>query len=274
MMHFDIWPAPPDLAPFVLGFAERRDGEALGRALELPFASPLLQFILRGRYCVQRLSSSDGFERAPDAALWGSSGSAVLGRHTEPLHVFVVILTNKGAASFARLRPSEITDRRLALDALWPTETFLIDQLASAGSFAARVSAVSVWLRELSRPVYSKDWPILDLADQIASGRVRGTVGPIAASAGIDASTLRRTFERVIGRTPKASLRLARLQRALVQIHPQPWRNAAEEDALLEYFDQSHFMKDFVQLATVRPRQYLLAKRQVGDPLVNTIYGL
>lgn len=274
MMHFKFSSSPPDLAPLVVGFAERHDETALGEALELPFANPLLQFILRGHYAVRRLSTRDAFERAPNAALWGSAGSAAIGRHTEPLHVFVVILTNKGVASLARFPPSRIVDLRVAFDAVWPSETFLLDQIVSAGSFAERVCVATAWLREVCPSANTGDGPVLHLADEIAAGRVRGPVGPIAAKVGVDTSTLRRMFEKVVGRTPKASLRLARLQRALVRIHPQPWRREADDDALLEYFDQSHFMKDFMQLATVGPRQYLLAKRKVGDPLVNTIYGL
>lgn len=274
MMQFAFCPSPPDISPFVLGFAERRDVEPLGQALELPLASPLLQFILRGHYSVRRLSSVGSSETAPDVALWGSTGSALSGSHTEPLHVFVVILTNRGVTSLARVWPGEIADRRIAFDALWPKEASVVEELRAADSFSARVNTATAWLRALRRPSRIKDWLVLELADQIVSGDVRGAVGQIAALAGVSPRTLHRSFDRAIGCTPKASLRMARFQRALRQLHPRPWRGQAHDDALLEYFDQSHFLRDFVQMASVSPRQYLMAKRRVGDRLVNTVYGL
>ena len=53
-MEFEFASSPPDLAPLVAGFAERRDSTPLGVALELPQQRALLQFILRGNYSMSR----------------------------------------------------------------------------------------------------------------------------------------------------------------------------------------------------------------------------
>ena len=272
-IEFQFEPSAPDLAPYVVGFAERRDAECFGDALELPLLNPLLQFFIRGDYRVGQ-GAQGPFEAVPRVALWGTTGAAMFARHAQSLHVFVVILTNLGLARLTGVRPAELADRRTAFADVWPREPHLLDQIEAAGSFSLRIKAASAWLRALQAHPNSADAPILSLADSIADGESFGTVDAVAARAGLPARSLRRNFEKIVGRAPKETLRIARLQRVIRQLHPHPWRRADRRDALLEYFDDSHCARDFAQLTTLTPRQFVLAKRRTGDPLVNTVCGL
>jgi len=268
MNHVD---SATDIAHLAAGFAERRDSAISGVALELPQQRPLLQFFLQGSYSMCRLTSERDWEPVPGAAVWGASRIARLGRSESPLRVFVVILTQVGLSTLTRSSPAALAGERIAFRDIWPRESSLPDRIVEAPGFGARVDIVTDWLRRSPGP--SRQHRTLLLADHIADGLLRGPVSVLARRTGQDLRTLRRRFRAALGSGPKASLRFARLQRALSQLHPRPWSGATREDVLLEYFDDAHFSKDFLRLATISPHQYRQAKLKFGDPLVNTVYG-
>jgi AraC-like DNA-binding protein len=115
----------------------------------------------------------------------------------------------------------------------------------------------------------------LAIADRILGGVFRGPTPTIAEQTGMRLRTLRKHFDRSVGQSPKQLLRVARLQRALRQLHPRPWsglRDSHLDDIRLEYFDDSHFAKDFKMLTSMSPQAYRKSKLRSGDPLINTVY--
>ena len=249
--------------PYVAGFAQRNDISLSGRALELPLLYPLLQVFVRGAY---RIESERGRD-VPRAAVWGASDHVMVCRHTEPLQVFVVILTTRGLASLLRTSPASVLNRRIALDELDSCGCLERD-LCEAQSFDERIAIASAWLSTRLVPVES---PLLDVADAIAEGKLRGSVRDIAAGQRISERSLQRGFAREIGWSVKQGLRVARLQRAMNGLNPSSWQ-PVDESALLEFCDDAHLGHEFVALTSLTPGAYQRAKAATGDRLLNTVY--
>lgn len=261
-----IWqPAPAGLSDMVIGFAERCDSAALPEARELPLAVPLAQFFLGADY---RL---DGDGAAPRAALWGPSSQTRRGIADGPMHVFVVMLSLKGAAALARAPVRGMVERVLPLaQFLLPRWRHVPEALTAAGSFAARVAIATAWLSDQVAASAVHAPPVYRLADGVARHRLRGEVGDLAALAGIGPRALQKQFAAEIGWTPKTLLRIARLQRVLRTLHPRSWNEAAG-DAWLEFADEAHLSNEFKQLTGLSPSAFVKAKAARGDRLLHTI---
>ena len=264
-IDFQFRRAPAGLSGAVVGFAQRRDGQAWDAGRELPMANPMIQFMLGGDYFV------DGAVM-PRAALWGPTVSSAASHTDAPAEVFMVVLTAAGAARLACSDLAPLMNRAIDLGALdaraWRN---MPARIAEAGGFEDRVALAFDHLGELladPRPVRTRT---LTLAGAILGHRVRGTVASLAAEVGLSSRGLHKAFEREVGCGPKRLMRIARLQRVLRALHPRPWSPVVAEDALLEYVDQAHLDRDFLDLTRLSRAAYVAAKVVRGDPLVHTV---
>ena len=257
--------APADLEPWVLGFAERSDAAACPLSRELPIPNPMIQFMLGGAYVV------DG-EAVPPAALWGATARPATSRTDAAARVFMVMLTGRGATALGRCDLAVLMDQRVDVMALGArTWRDMPDRIGEAAGFEARTALATEHLRNLfSRPA-PRGGAILVLADAIMRHRLRGTVATVADHAELGVRGLHKAFGREIGCAPKRLLRIARLQRVLRALHPRPWSPEPPEDALLEYADQAHLDRDFLDLTSLTRSSYVAAKRARGDQLVHTL---
>lgn len=257
--------APADLAHAVVGFAQRRDSLAWDSAHELPTANPMVQFMLGGDYHV------DG-QPMPRAALWGPTARTAMSRTEAPAEVFMVVLTASGAAQLASSDLASLLNRAVELTALNPREWRDVDaRLAEAGGFDQRVGVALSHLRGLLEEPGRPHPRTLAAADAILGHRLRDPVASVAAGLGLSPRGLHKAFVRDIGCGPKRLMRIARLQRVLRCLHPRPWSPETPEDAMLEYVDQAHLDRDFLDLTRLTRAAYVRAKSLRGDRLVHTV---
>lgn len=81
-------------------------------------------------------------------------------------------------------------------------------------------------------------------------------VDDLSNAVGLSGRSLQRLFKQQVGVSPKWLIRKHRIQEVLSQLErgQNDWQSLISE---LGYFDQSHFIKDFVELVGVTPEAYL-----------------
>lgn len=263
-------PVSPDLKPYVSAFIERRDAVALTTMRELPTPASLIQIMLGGDF---RLVGTDGEAAAPRAGLWGPSSTAPASRTDGPLHVFVAVLTQRGAALAGRAAEGGLADRRLPLDELLPSSHRLpLTRLGEQADMSGRAAVMEDWLRALAARDGQPLDPALAAVEAVMRHPRGGGVAGIARRCGLSERGLNKRCHRLVGLSPKRLLRIARLQRLLRTLHPSPWLGGGEgEDARLEYADDSHLARDFADLTGLTPSAYRAAKIASGDRLLHTL---
>ncbi|MES2451558.1 MAG: AraC family transcriptional regulator [Pseudomonadota bacterium] len=246
--------AHPALHPFVIGFVERVDVAATGASIELPFAIPVIHIALN---------------EAPGPCVAISTGTrrARAVPQRSALHTFVVALGFSGVALFG-LKPALATIGHFIDidDAFWCS---LRGRLCQASDFVERAAIVE---RMLLAQIEARSGALPALfkaADAIAHDRWSGPIHDLARHCGIEERTLRNRFRHDLGWSPKQLLRVARFNRALRALHPQPWSGPPVQDVRLEFFDDSHFYREFRAHAGISPAAFIAAKRHSGDAMLH-----
>jgi len=165
---------------------------------------------------------------------------------------------------------TELTDRRIPLDALWGSAA---DELSTALAQATGPTGTRRAERILAKRLVGAETSLQSdeaLAERAVElfRRARGGIGvrEAAAALGVGERRLQRAFDRSVGLSPKGLARVLRFRRALRGLDeagggPVSWARLA---ALAGYADQPHFIRDFRALAGVTPAAYLRERRAVG----------
>jgi AraC-like DNA-binding protein len=169
-----------------------------------------------------------------------------------------------GAYAFLGVPLSEFHNRVVPLEAIWGhAAAEMRERLHDAATPQRRFALFEAFLlaRLGDRPDAAR------IVDHVASrivarhGAVR--IGDLCDGIGISHKHLIALFDRMVGCTPKELARLCRFEHTLESIDVTKsvrWTSLAHAS---DYFDQSHFSRDFEAYAGVNPTAYLEQRRAI-----------
>jgi AraC-like DNA-binding protein len=165
----------------------------------------------------------------------------VVGTMTKPLvlppldrRFFGVRFRPGRAAAFLRLPLAEITDARVPLQDVWK-------------SWSGELSIPAIESELIRRLRPDRDARVDAAIERIAAGA--GRVDDIARDIGISRQHLARQFQHHVGVSPKTFARVMRFRRLLADERDDWTARAARHG----YYDQSHLIADFRELAGTTP---------------------
>jgi len=179
-------------------------------------------------------------------------------RGTEgPSAVVGVHFTPGGAAAFFGGALPGLRNRTELLEELWgPAVSELRERLQAATSPQHALQVLHEHLLQRLRDAALLD-PLAAFAiDAFRRDPARARVEPVQRDSGCTPAQFIRRFEHAVGLTPKRYARVLRfgaLLPLLVRCGPRDWAQVA---AGAGYFDQSHLIREFRQLAGVAPGAY------------------
>lgn len=135
-------------------------------------------------------------------------------------------------------------------------------RLREANSLPAQIKYTEDFLLAMLRK-NGQGLPYLHAAAELI--RAKGgeiTVDELSKKAFISSRQLEREFKNIIGLSPKAYIRIARLWQAQQLIGKSGFANLAQLSYHAGYYDQSHFIRDFKQLTGVTPTGFLARREQ------------
>lgn len=229
MPYIEIAPNPA-LRPWVDCFWMRTEDAAEGEHRVLPDGCADLVFDL-----------TDG-----EAMAVGTMTRPLVVQAAKSLHFVGVRFRPGRAAAFLRIPLAEITDARVDLGDLWRD---LPDRVLSTED------RIRVLERELlQRLVPERDSRVDAAIDRITRGDMR--VDDVAREIGISRQHLARQFRHHVGVSPKTFARVMRFRRLVDSLPPRAgidWAAMAIEHG---YYDQSHLIDEFRELAGETPAAF------------------
>ena len=261
--RLDRCKAPADLAMLVESFASRRAVTTPSTFPVFPTARAELLFhfgddFRAGERRADRLLPRIALLGPWDRIYWQAAGPRI--------DWFLIQLTPLGCRRLLDLPFAECWNRIVSLDTLWRGDGLrLLERLAAATGFEARVELACRFLRQRVGPARSGDAVMSEAGRQARAGALR-SVEALAAALDVGHRRLRQRFAAEYGTGPKHFLSLMRFGRQLEALHPL---RRAEAEPADDYADQSHAIREFVRFSGITPGTYRGVKAK-GDRLIFT----
>ena len=131
----------------------------------------------------------------------------------------------------------------------------LADQVYNAKTAAERVALVSGFLTKKSTP--NKPDPLEYLAKQVIEQAGRVDISNMQQQSNLSVKQFERRFKAIAGFTPKYFARIARFQGVRTKYCSGRFESLTELAYSCNYYDQSHFIREFKEFSGVQPLHYL-----------------
>ncbi|MCT7362005.1 helix-turn-helix domain-containing protein [Mycolicibacterium llatzerense] len=233
------------------------DGEVSDRSRALPRGAATVVIDVGGRERVD-FYSADGTTRMPaePAFLTGPGTLSYVTRIDPGEAVLTIHFRPGGALPFFGIPLADLENSCVNLTDLWGADAALLrERLIATPAWPRRIEIVEDFLLARLRPTPLTLMPVLHVAEHQPSLRV----SEAAELTGLSPKRLIATFRHEIGLTPKAYLRVRRLQSAL-RLLDAGTGDGADVAATLGYFDQPHFVREFRGFTSVTPTQYAIQR--------------
>lgn len=169
-----------------------------------------------------------------------------------------------GAQAFLGVPMSELHNRVVPLDAIWGRAAAQIrQQLFDAKTVERRFALLEEFLLARWRATTGAAQIVNHVSARIIERHGSGTIGELRADIAVSHKHLITLFNRLVGCTPKELARLSRFHHALDSIdvaEPASWTSVAYDN---DFFDQSHFTRDFAAFSGLNPTDYLARRRAI-----------
>ena len=257
---FNFYKPKPPLSKFVDNFW-LYEGDGAEHKIERILPTGTLELAINLRR--NELSFYDA-ERPEDCSRF--SGAVVSGAHgrgfapgdEEEVFIIGVHFKPGGAFPFLGLPAGDLADTHVDLETLWgPSAGRLRERLCEAGTSAERFQLLQDAL--LSRLCHGVEqhYAVSTALEMFWKNQAGPTVREAAKYLGLSQRRFIECFKAEVGMTPKLFSRIRRFQqtRSFIQQNPSPnWAALAVD---LGYFDQSHFIREFLEFSGLSPTDYI-----------------
>ena len=257
---FDFYKPKPPLSKFVENFWAYEGGGAAHKIDSiLPTGTLELAINLRQN----ELSFYDASRAENRFCL---SGAVVSGAHAqsfapgdeEEVVIIGVHFKPGGAFPFLGLPAGELADTHVDLDTLWGASADrLRERLCAAGTSAERFQLLEAALLSRLCRGAQHHYAVSAALEMFGKLQFAPTVRDAANCLGLSQRRFIQIFKAEVGLTPKLFTRIRRFQqiRALIGQNLSPNWSALALD--FGYFDQSHFIREFLEFSGLTPTDYL-----------------
>jgi AraC-like DNA-binding protein len=173
------------------------------------------------------------------------------------LHLIGVRFRPGGLAAFIRLPTGELDGLTLGLrDVFGQRGDDLEYQLfEAAGQRHMQLNLLNEFFMQ-NLEVRSAHALVTHVAAAIAERHGRAAIRDLSREYGYSIRTLDRLFHQVMGLSPKFYVRIARFRHTLNCLVHRPEIEWADIVSTYGYYDQPHFIKEFVEFTGIRPEAY------------------
>ena len=266
---FDFYKPKPPLSKFVDNFWLYEGYEAEHQT-ERILPTGTLELAINLRQNELRFYDADRPEncsRFSGAIVSGAHGRGFTVDTAEETCIIGVHFKPGGAFPFLGLPASDLADTHVDLETIdRPSAGRLRERLCEATTSAERFQLLqNALLSRLSHGV-EQHYAVSAALEMFGQNQAGPRVREAAKHLGLSQRRFIQVFKAEVGMTPKLFSRIQRFQqtRTFIQHNPSPnWADLAVD---LGYFDQSHFIREFLEFSGLSPTDYINRHKRFIEP--------
>jgi AraC-like DNA-binding protein len=192
------------------------------------------------------------------AVISGAHGRGFAPESAEEVIIIGVHFKPGGAFPFLGLPAGDLADTHVDLETLWGSSAGrLRDRLCEARTTAERFQLLQEALVSRLCHGVEQHYAVSAALEMFGKNQAGPRVREAAKHLGLSQRRFIQVFKAEVGMTPKLFSRIQRFQqtRTFIQQNPPPnWTTLALDSG---YFDQSHFIREFLEFSGLGPTDYL-----------------
>lgn len=269
---FNFYKPKPPLSKFVDSFW-MYEGYEPERKTERILPTGTLELVINLRqneltfYDAQ--SSEDG-SRLSGAVVSGAHGHIFTPDTAEETFIIGVHFKPGGAFPFLGLPAGDLTDTHVDLETLWGTTAYrLRERMCEARTSAERFRLLEEALLNRLCHGAEQHYAVSAALEMFGKRQAGPRVREAAKYLGLSQRRFIQVFKAEVGLTPKLFSRIQRFQQTRTFIQNNPSINWADLAVDLGYFDQSHFIREFVEFSGLSPTDYINRHKRFIEPNIH-----
>ncbi len=195
----------------------------------------------------------------------GIRKSSLLIQQTGVLCVIGISFFPTGIFAILKAPLSDFSDKIIALDDIINDFDSRFDSLQGSDSDLDRINKLEnvllplIDLNLLPKEEHNK------LINEAYRPFCRLSIKEYCDNIGVNQRTYERSFKKYVGINPKSFIKLTRFQIALHQLISGKYSNLTSLSHNLNYFDQTHFIKDFKSYMRTTPLEFIKQRKTVKE---------
>lgn len=170
---------------------------------------------------------------------------------------FVIRFNPNGFSPFTNIPIKEMENKPIALKELFGEKGKKLEQeILDAKNTSQRINIAEKFLLELLKSKEVKDRIVNSTIETIVKYKGQLSVNELSNQASLSRRILARKFSSNVGLSPKQLSKIVRLQATLKSLLQNEKTNLTDLTYENEYFDQSHFIKDFKEFTGITPKEF------------------
>jgi len=211
--------------------------------------------------------SSDSKGCSPRRSMiYGQTTSPTFNPNKEPFFVLGVLFQPYAIKELFNVDAHELTNQRINLNDFF--EPQFLDMIASNHNLFDKVNTLSTYISRNLTAIKYVDELVKHCISYIKKNGGMLTVKDLLVKFRISERQLERRFKEVVGVSPRHYLKITKFRYAVSLLSGTSGNNLTEVAFELNYFDQSHFIRQAKELSGLCPKDL---KRGITSSIVNLI---
>jgi AraC-like DNA-binding protein len=269
---FNFYKPKPPLSKFVDNFW-LYEGYVPEHKTERILPTGTLELAINLRQNEQRFYDAERPEncsRLSGAIVSGASGRGFTPDTPEEAFIIGVHFKPGGAFPFLGLPAGDLTDTHVDLETLWGSSAGrLRERLCEARTSAERFQLLQEALLSRLCLGVEQHYAVSAALEMFGKNQAGPRVREAAKYLGLSQRRFIQVFKAEVGVTPKLFSRIQRFQQTRTFIQHNPSINWADLAVDFGYFDQSHFIREFLEFSGLSPTDYINRHKRFIEPIIH-----
>ncbi|PWJ57386.1 helix-turn-helix protein [Dyadobacter jejuensis] len=208
---------------------------------------------------IKRYTSQDAYLLQPRAMVLGQTIKPFYIEPTGYVNTFAIRFHPYGFANLVPMPIKNLANKETPLSELFEKQTAVSieNEIIKANSSSERIEIIEKFLFDRLHDKSTIDKIVKTTIDALLLTNGSASIGTILKDNLPKRRQLERNFANQIGVSPKQLGKVIRLQTALKMLLNQKSENLTNIAYESQYFDQSHFIKDFKAFTGISPKSFL-----------------